>query len=318
MEPPVQLQHLAICIPLHANYIPYLKRCLQSIDLQTRKVDSIHISLSQASETDEAAVAAILSTMPTLPKCHVHVTAERLLTGGNRNRAAAAATDAGATILFFFDADDVMHPRRIELIASHMERDVSITGILTRYLFGPKEKRDLDHYTVPWRELTHRIYPHAFTLDNTKKGFVGHTLKPACYVGSTVRGSNDVACGPITVRAEFWKGSPYDETIKIGEDQHFNSQILATGGNLAFLPDPLFAYMVQNKDEFDCSCKKCETVEPMQAPVTIEQIRAQLEVLKKVVELRRQARDALLAQLQAATTAAATPSPAEENNPTPT
>jgi cellulose synthase/poly-beta-1,6-N-acetylglucosamine synthase-like glycosyltransferase len=292
-------ERLAICIPLHAPDIKYLNRCLRSIEAQTRPVDSIHISLSSAGAEDEEAIRTLLSSL-TLPPVHIHRHSEILFAGANRNRAASAAIEQGATLLFFFDADDVMHPRRIEILANHFEGDPAVTGILNRYLFGPKDAIDLDLYTIPWRALTGVIHSHAFTVTHVPSLFNAHHLRPELYVGSTVKGIDYVACGSTSVRAAFWKEHPYSETIRIGEDQQFNSQIVDNGGNLAYIPDPLSIYMTGGRCEFDCSSKACDTVDPIQPReasiqlMALEDAQAKLEMLRKLMDLREKAQKALV------------------------
>ena len=201
--------------------------------------------------------------------------------GANRNRAATEAVKAGATLLFFFDADDIMHPRRIEIITRHFKENKGITGILNRFIFGPKNKVDIDYATIPWRPFTNALHENAFIFLETPNDFKSQHLKREVYEGATSSGMNFVACAAITVRAEFWQTWPYDEAMKIGEDQHFNSRIVTEGQNLSYIPDDLSVYATSSRTEFDCMCAKCEKLRPVEsvpAPVNIE----------KLVEIRNQ------------------------------
>ena len=206
---------------------------------------------------------------------NVHPQPEALLAGGNRNRAAAEAVKAGATLLFFFDADDIMHPERIKIITRHFEEKREIIGILNRFIFGPKDKLDIDYATIPWRPLTHTLHENAFTFLKTPNPFKSQQLKPEIYVGATASGMNFVACAAITVRSEFWQSWPYNEGMRIGEDQDFNSRIVAEGKNLSYIPDDLSVYVTTSRTEFDCMCAECEISRPVEclpAPVNVTQI----------------------------------------------
>lgn len=101
---------LGVAIPCYSKHIPKLLELLDSIDAQTRKPDVVSISCSSTAEGDFPKLKdygfAVL----------VHTTPERRNAGQNRNTAAyRLSTD----IISFFDADDHMHPQRIEgLIAA--------------------------------------------------------------------------------------------------------------------------------------------------------------------------------------------------------
>jgi len=196
-------------------------------------------------------------------KLHIHT--EKLLAGANRNRAAKAAIENGATILHFFDVDDIMHPRRIEKIMQHFEEKLQITGILNKFIFGPKDILDLHLESIPWKPVSDIIYENAFLLIGNGSAFRTHSLKRDIYQSTTIKGINFVACGPISVRALFWEAHPYDEAMRIGEDQHFNANIIEQGHNLSYIPDNLSVYMTGGRTEFDCICMACDSKRPIEA-----------------------------------------------------
>jgi cellulose synthase/poly-beta-1,6-N-acetylglucosamine synthase-like glycosyltransferase len=257
---PHRSQTIAVCIPLHAAHIKYLDRCLRSIKAQTRRPDQIHISVSSCEPPHIAEINRITFNLKMFVKLQIF--REPLLAGGNRNRAAAAAVRDGATILSFFDADDVMHPRRIEILAGHFEKNPDITGIMNCFIFGPKEDLGLDLSTIPWRPLTNIIHNNAFEYIKREGMFRMFYLKMEVQANSKVKGVSFVACAAITVRAEFWKGHQYSETIVLGEDQDYNSQVIEAGENLAYIPDTLSVYMTGEREEFDCICSKCDAQIP--------------------------------------------------------
>jgi glycosyltransferase involved in cell wall biosynthesis len=251
--PPV---NIAVCIPLHAPHLKYLDRCLRSIEYQTRKPDQIHISISSSTEEDIQKIRILLFERKLFAKIHSH--SEKLLAGANRNRAAKAAVESGATILSFFDVDDIMHPRRIEICEQHFLNNTTLTGILNRYMFGPKEAIHIDLNTIQWMALTNAIYENAFNAyDLSGNTFNPIYLKQKYILFNSLKGVDYIAHGSPTVLASFWEKYPYSETIRIGEDQHFTNMIVRINNNLAYVPDTLSVYTTSDRTEFDCVCAAC-------------------------------------------------------------
>lgn len=249
----MQVENLAVCIPLDSSDIKYLDRCLRSIKAQTRKPDQIHISASRCTKEHERQIRLICFNLRLQAQIQIHTTV--LLAGANRNRAAKAATERGASILFFFDSDDIMHPRRIEIIAKHFKRDATITGILNRYIFGPKDTLTVED--IPWRPLRGVVHTNAFELLDCG-GLRTHFLKMEYYKDTKVNGIDYVACGPMSIRSRFWEKHPYDETKRIGEDQHFNSKVIEEGENLAYIPEILSVFTTCDRTEYDM-CEACSS-----------------------------------------------------------
>jgi hypothetical protein len=251
--PPV---NIAVCIPLHAPHLKYLDRCLRSIQYQTRKPDQIHISISSSTEEHMKQIRMLLFELKLFAKIHSH--SEKLLAGANRNRAAKAAVESGATILSFFDVDDIMHPRRIEICEQHFLNNTSVTGILNRYIFGPKEAIDIDLNTIQWMPTTNALYENAFNAyDLSGNTFNPIYLKGKYVLHNSIKGIDYIAHGSPTVLASFWEKYPYSEMIRIGEDQHFTNKMVSINNNLAYVPDTLSVYTTSDRTEFDCVCAAC-------------------------------------------------------------
>jgi hypothetical protein len=273
------MENLAVCIPLDSGDIKYLNRCLRSVKAQTRRPDQIVISASRCTAADEREIRLICFDLGLQARIQTH--SEILLAGANRNRAAKVAVENGATILFFFDSDDVMHPRRTQVIADHF-KDASLTGVLNRFIGGPKEVQDISK--IPWRPIRGLIYMNAFRLIDMKT-FRGHLLRYELYKDSKIKGVEDVACGPATVRARFWLENPYSEIIRIGEDQHFTSQIVVKGGNLAYIPETLSVFMMDHIKEYE-QCRVCCDLDYVkQDDMLVEVLRKRLEAAKAMKDL---------------------------------
>lgn len=101
---------LGIAIPCYKYHLPKLKRCLDSIMNQTEKPDLVVVSCS-SSET---------SHIPDFPvytfPFKMIIFSEFRNASQNRNTASDYLRSNGMTHISFFDADDEMHPQRIEFI----------------------------------------------------------------------------------------------------------------------------------------------------------------------------------------------------------
>ena len=104
---PVETMRIGVAIPCYKYHIPVLKRCLDSIEHQTRKPDEVVVVCSSSKPTD---IPAFQYSFP----LRVIPRPERRNAAENRNLAAAVLT---TDILCFFDCDDTMHPQRIEFLA---------------------------------------------------------------------------------------------------------------------------------------------------------------------------------------------------------
>jgi hypothetical protein len=225
---------LAVCIPCGAGHLHYLNYCLKSIETQTRKPDIVTISVSQHTTQ----IIDISSYTFPIEILYAKI---KLLPGANRNRAAEKALEFGATHLSFFDADDIMHPRRLELIESAFLKHPETTGLIHCFKAGPKS--DLTVYRgekeIPWEPIT--------------EDYAINIYEPGSYSGFNIikfqycfkrprRGWGMGANGHISVKAEFWKENPYREDAHNGEDSHFSCSVL-TKGLLAYTGDTLSLYM---------------------------------------------------------------------------
>lgn len=98
---------IGIAIPCYNKHIPRLLELLESMNLQTRQPDVVSVSCSSTEEFP----ALKQYGFPVL----VSTCAERKNPAQNRN-IAAKALKTETDIISFFDADDTMHPQRIELL----------------------------------------------------------------------------------------------------------------------------------------------------------------------------------------------------------
>jgi len=99
---------IGIAICAYKGHIPHLKQLFNSIESQTRKPDQVVVSCSSCSPED-IPYSAEMYSFPFSIIAH----SEKKNAAQNRNCAAFMLT---TDIISFFDADDSMHPQRLEMI----------------------------------------------------------------------------------------------------------------------------------------------------------------------------------------------------------
>ena len=100
---------IGVCIPCYYNHVKYIKRVLTSISEQTRLPDIVAVSISgYPADLDRITYNGNFTVR------FIH-TSDNKGASENRNIAANAIVNE-VDILSFFDADDYMHPQRLEII----------------------------------------------------------------------------------------------------------------------------------------------------------------------------------------------------------
>jgi glycosyltransferase involved in cell wall biosynthesis len=98
---------VGVAIPCYKHHISILKRCLDSIEAQSRKPDMVVVSCSSCDPDDIPAYSySFFLRVLTYKECK----------NAAENRNLAAKALEGCDILSFFDCDDVMHPQRLQCI----------------------------------------------------------------------------------------------------------------------------------------------------------------------------------------------------------
>lgn len=122
---------LGVVIPCHKPYIPYLRECLDSIESQTVKPSEVVVVCSSSSSSDIPNDYKTGYSFPLkiITRETSHNSAE------NRNYGSDMLnTDA----ITFFDADDIMHPQRIEILFEAL-KDSDV--VLHSYMDSPMFER---------------------------------------------------------------------------------------------------------------------------------------------------------------------------------
>lgn len=103
-------ESLSIVIPCYPPHARFLLRALQSIAGQTLKPLETLIGLSETSEAEAQRLSAYLSR---ITPCKVIPSEQKCLPAANRNR---AMQQAAGDLVVFMDADDTMHPQKLEIV----------------------------------------------------------------------------------------------------------------------------------------------------------------------------------------------------------
>jgi glycosyltransferase involved in cell wall biosynthesis len=221
---------LAVCIPCAYKDIHYLPYCLKSIESQTIKPEMIVVSISECNDTLD-----ISSNIP----IHFLVSKSHQYAGKNRNLAAKKAVDLGAEILSFFDADDIMHPKRLESIKTIFLLDPNSAIVLHSNMVGPKS--DLGVYKgttpIPWKPLSLSVMKDIFEIERFRR-----FSKLKFKVGITFPSEFQITNGHTSVLSMIWKENPFNEIFHVAEDCLFNAELFIKGHQVVYTPDCLSLY----------------------------------------------------------------------------
>jgi len=219
---------IGVCIPCYAPHIPYLESCLNSIEQQTQKPAIVSISISSCTNNEQLPLASDYSFSIVYTSTILHQCA-----GKNRNVAAEAIVDQ-VDILSFFDADDLMHPRRLEMLnkAFTAYKLDSCVHYFTKGTHADRIRLSMIH----WQEPTKLVYTTGFTTGRDSVcGRVWWTGTPSAReLGH---------CGHFSVKSSIWKSIKCVEDWGMGEDSEHVWRVVTSGAVHGFLPSVLSMYI---------------------------------------------------------------------------
>lgn len=207
------LSSLGVVIPCHKPYIPYLKECLDSIERQTVK-PSYAIVVCSSSKDEDIPEGYKEYSFP----LGIVTREDERNQAENRNQGSAMI---GTDFISFFDADDVMHPQRLEIV----RKSIANADILL----------------------------HGFQVDAP---IFSHIQTPTVFANQLIRGPTGCAVftpnwnapihhSQVTVRATVMENVRFREEpeFKRREDSLFCGDVLATKGVCStYVADPLSWY----------------------------------------------------------------------------
>ena len=174
---------------------------------------------------------------------------DKVLPGENRNRAGLAAIQHGATVISFFDFDDIMHPRRIELVAASFAKYPAMIGLAN----GFKEAKKPDYKDVQsidslhWPAIKGKVYFNTlfpkkeYMKEMHNKPYYHTYVKPEFI--EKHRGSEFLHRGHISIRASYILDNRYRKNMFIAEDADFLGRMLMQKKLVGYIPEPLSLYL---------------------------------------------------------------------------
>lgn len=205
---------LAICA--YKGHIPHLERLFASIEAQTRKPDMVVVSCS-STEPHEMPYSPESYSFPLFIYTH----SEKKNCAQNRNHAASKMT---TDVVSFMDADDVMHPQRIEIILnSFIHYDICIFVHNTQNY----EKTPLIEQSVSFSPISR----YQFTMNRLYRCPWGSAQMNHEIPGA----SGSVTCGHVSVLRSVLHDISFRET----EDYHGRDDTI-------FVTDVITAYPNKN------------------------------------------------------------------------
>jgi len=203
---------IGVAIPCFINHIPQCLVLLDSLQRQTRLPDEVVVSCSSTAEFPLKEYSYPVRIICTERKQNAST---------NRN---CAARELKTDIICFFDADDDMHPQRLDMI----ERSFTDTDVILHSFFQESECSiiypiiDLSDYTMIRNQLT-RAPSGCITLDNRQR--IHH--------------------GQVSVRREIFEQVQFPEEpeYEVREDCVFCYRVFSLPAiNSVYLPYPLSKY----------------------------------------------------------------------------
>ena len=209
---------IGVCIPCHEPHIKYLEKCLESIEQQTRKPDLVTLSISGT------------MTPPDLPSYSFPIklshTSTKQCAGKNRN--IAASLSYSMDILSFFDADDIMHPRRLETIEQHLQQ---VDAILHSHRQCSPKYRSIKLTDIPWEEISSVLRTDGFTSTRDICGRVQSIYGP-------------VTSGHFSCKRGVYNAMQYPEGYGLGEDAEYVYRVHQKY-RIGYSPD-ILSYYIRN------------------------------------------------------------------------
>ncbi len=187
-----QTLKIGVAIPCFIKHINLLKRVLDSIENQTRKPDQVIVSCSEASDADIPYRQSDYSYPLQI------ITYTEVKSGSeNRNIAASRLT---TDIISFFDADDVMHPQRLECIEACFTTNPDATTMLHQFQLGSQT-------VAPFYYEFNVFKNNVFSIEyNIKAGNNMYARLKA-----TDESVNDFHNGHVTIRREAFDSLKFNE-----------------------------------------------------------------------------------------------------------
>lgn len=212
---------IGVAIPCYSGHVKYITSLLDNIAESTRKPDDVVISCSSSENN-----GTLMFTYKDMP-VRIWYSTERLNQATNRNRAASLLqTD----LITFFDADDLMHPKRIQFLCDTFAQRPDISVVYHGFERNPT--RD-DPF---WEELQPTPLPNPMIKDPEGNGILVLSDPPKLHIHHHAH---------VTVRKEVFERLKFDEdwTYYRMEDSVYGVKLLRNKIPMLFLNNRLSRYI---------------------------------------------------------------------------
>jgi len=231
---------IAVVVPTYRAHFIFLESLLENIGQQTRAPNLVVIRAS-SSQVEDIPFLEELATRSWPFPLKILPTSAKQYAAQNRNEGSDAVPEFFDAISYF-DSDDLMHPRRIELVEKMLEKGADV--VLHSYVDGPREAVKWWYVGEPVAEWD----PFSFKLEKTyshvKKRYI--TFYRAIYDTDQFW----LHSAHITVRLACFKAVQFDETAFRYEDSQFLSNVIRSAYKSAALENKLSYWsLVSEKEE---------------------------------------------------------------------
>jgi len=223
---------LGVVIPCYSGHLKYLTRCLQSIQDSTLHPDIVAISFSSTTPDKIPSLSQFSFKIVTT------ITSDHKNAAQNRN---LAANLIDTDILTFFDADDEIHPQRLEIISKFFRNYPSYDAFYHNYIYLKNSGKTGSYIPVnidrDWNALVHvdilQKDPNAIGLMVNPEYARSHSIFDMAFAHGHVSVTNR-----LFIQHKF----PDDKNSLGKEDSVYAADIIKEGYKIGHCPHPLSKY----------------------------------------------------------------------------
>lgn len=140
--------NISVVIPVFPPHFCFLERCLQNVMQSTVLPNEIIIAASEVNEKKEKELYDSLIKICKNVKLIIYGTTDIAYAGVNRNR---GYTKSSNDIIMFIDADDFIHPQKVEIIQKCFEKFPDCKQLIHNFSSSAKDlglKFDIDNLPI--------------------------------------------------------------------------------------------------------------------------------------------------------------------------